>query len=594
MQRLKPAIRSRKVTLALSLGTLLLVLSPQPVQAAPGDPDLSFGTDGKVTTNIGTGFSSAKALALQADGRIVVAGSAPNNAPQMEDMGHQGGNNDDFGIVRYNSDGTLDNTFGTDGRVTTTFGHNDIASAVAIQADGKIVAAGSNNHVFLLGRYSTDGTLDPTFGAGGQVITDSGFNGDKGNGVVIQPDGKIVIAGYAETGTTNIWDFFLARYNSDGSLDTTFGGDGTVRTDFNNNFDVAQSIALQPDGKIVVAGWSEPLFGSDPLIGANDDIALARYNPDGTLDFNFGMGGKVITDSGSDDFAFALRIQPDGKIVIAGDFYDGTDRFFSMWRYNSDGSLDTGFGTGGQILNNFSSSCGGGMSLDIQANGKIVTIQCQVVARYQSDGSLDNMFGTNGRVNIDFSGSAIALQTDGKIVVAGISNDDQVVARFLGDAVLNNPPSIPELVFPRDGQTGLGTTVNFGWLQSTDPDGDAVTYDFSYCENDSFTGCDPVNVSSLGHKGIFYAGLGAYGAGLLLFGIIGTGSIRGRRKRGLLIVATLMAGMLFVSCGSDGNPSDVSYTVSGLSPSTTYYWKVVADDGKGGTTESEIRSFNTK
>jgi uncharacterized delta-60 repeat protein len=320
-------------------------------------------------------------MALQPDGRIVVVG-------RFDDLNY----NVDFIVARYNSNGTLDTTFGSNGKVLTDFSgsntSNEIASAVAIQTDGKIVVAGSSDvndpGGFALVRYNSDGTLDPTFGSGGIVTTD--FNNGSIEGIkaiAIQADGKIVAAGYI-----NDDDFALVRYNSDGGLDTTFGGSGKVTTDFGSSSDTALDIAIQTDGKVVVVGHTVPL--------GQVDFAIARYNSDGSLDTTFGIGGKVITNfdtNGDDstfreDFAEALAIQEDGKIVVVGftsitiidgDTVTGGDNDLALARYNSNGSLDSTFGRGGKVITNFVLTSSGNRSDDyafavaIQKNdGKIV------------------------------------------------------------------------------------------------------------------------------------------------------------------------------------------------------------------------------
>jgi uncharacterized delta-60 repeat protein len=239
-----------------------------------------------------------------------------------------------FALARYNSDGTLDASFGAGGIVTTDFAASlTQAFSVALQPDGKIVAAGqtfiNGSLDFALARYNRDGTLDASFGTGGTVTTD--FAGersrqDRAFSVAVQPDGKIIAAGQA---TIRSFDFALARYNRDGTLDASFGTGGTVTTSFGNgSFDFARSVALQPNGKIVAAG--QVLF-----IGGFD-FALARYSRDGTLDASFGTGGTVTTDfAGSDDGALSVGVQPNGKIVAAGQAIIGGRILFGLARYES-------------------------------------------------------------------------------------------------------------------------------------------------------------------------------------------------------------------------------------------------------------------
>jgi len=225
------------------------------------------------------------------------------------------------------------------------------AFAIARQPDGKLVAAGTTyinyGTDFALARYNSDGTLDSSFGNGGKVTLNFG-PWDQGTSVAVQQDGKIVIAG----GANNVYtDFGLARYNSDGTLDSSFGVSGIVITQFESpQFGhvsaTPYSMVLQQDGKIVLAGVGN--------IDGGEGFALARYNSNGTLDPSFGTGGKVTTEFGtlqqgfSWAFANSLALQVDGKIVAAGSAYLGQSENFALVRYNSDGTLDSSFGTSGQ------------------------------------------------------------------------------------------------------------------------------------------------------------------------------------------------------------------------------------------------------
>ncbi|MDX3248117.1 calcium-binding protein [Streptomyces sp. ME18-1-4] len=410
------------------MGAALVLFCPGIALAAPGDLDPTFGTGGKVITNFGgTDFATS----VQADGKIVAAGFT------------SAGGANDFALARYNTNGSLDTTFGTGGKVTTDFGGtNDGAHAVAVQPDGKIVAAGQSGSGFTLdfalARYNTDGSLDTTFGTGGKVTTSFGASFNQAFGVVLQTDGKIVAAGTTNAGAGD--DFAVARYNTDGSLDTSFGTGGLVTTDFGTgSSDEASGVALQSDGKIVLAGSSDS--------GGTEDFALARYNTDGSLDTTFGTGGKVTTSFGGNEFADGVVVQTDGKIVAAGFTNAGGTQDFALARYNTDGSLDTTFGTGGKIVTNF----GGddvALGVALQTDGKIVAAgftnaggtQDFALARYNTDGSLDTCFGTGGKVITNFGGTdradGVTVQTDGKIVAAGRSNAggtfDFALARYLG------------------------------------------------------------------------------------------------------------------------------------------------------------------
>jgi uncharacterized delta-60 repeat protein len=397
-----------------------------PALAAPGDIDTSFGGDGKVTTNFTADFDGAEGVAIQADGKILAAGTS-------------GGKK--FGLARYETDGTLDTSFGGgDGKVSTDLTAGpDAANGVAIQADGKIVAAGIANiegadPKFALARYNADGTLDTSFSSDGIVRTNFTPGFDAANDLGIQADGKIVAAGFAGSGNAR---FALARYNTDGTLDTSFGGDGKVRTNFTAGFDAAGGMDIQANGKIVAAGFTG---------GPNTMFALARYNTDGTLDTSFGTDGKVTTNfTPGADGANSAAVQTNGKIVAAGLAGDA-DTKFALARYNVDGTLDTSFSSDGKVRTNFTGDFDTANDLAIQADGKVVAAGFAgganttfALARYETDGTLDTSFGGDGRVTTNFTADfdaafALALQADGKIVAAGFAegaNPRFALARYL-------------------------------------------------------------------------------------------------------------------------------------------------------------------
>ena len=345
---------------------------------ADGSPDTTFGTDGIVSSTLSPATTRAD-VAIQADGKIVVTDS-------------------DYTVTRYNSDGSLDTSFGSGGSAATTLDY--FASSVLIQADGKIVVSGSD---FELARYDSNGNLDPSFGVGGKVSTS--FDG-QGFGLVGQPDGKLIVAGNVFTGGHD--DFAVARYNIDGSLDTSFGAGGEVSTSFGPTNDEAFSVTLQADGKIVVAGASD----------SSKHLALARYNVDGSLDASFGSGGMLTTTvpNGFGEAAKSVKIQPDGKILVAGySFVVGSKTDFVLVRYNSDGSLDSSFGTGGEVATDLGSRSDAANSIVLLADGKILVVGTTgdgpigsapdqpgldfALARYNSDGSLDTSFGAATALN---------------------------------------------------------------------------------------------------------------------------------------------------------------------------------------------------
>jgi uncharacterized delta-60 repeat protein len=382
----------------------------------------------------------AYALAIQQDGKIVAAGLSRRSNSAFD--------SDRFALVRYTSKGRLDAHFGRGGKVLTAFQHPSFSDAVAVQSDGRIVAAGGGVGGFELARYSRRGDRDRSFGGSGRVVTDFGLGKKaylRARALAVQGDGKIVAVGFSH--------FALARYLSNGKLDPTFGHGGTVLTRFYG--DGAAAAAIQADGKIVVLGASR----------------IVRYTARGKLDLSFGSSGVVRPRISLN----ALAIQADGNIVAAGGVQGPTHSAdFALVRYTPDGELDESFGDGGVALANFGADPtenteGSGevaSSVAIQADGKIVAagstdvrgVFCGgkhalraaasaaapdrrenmsicddfALARFNADGSLDTTFGQMGTVVTAFTccrsgaresaskAAAVAIQSDGKIVAAGL------------------------------------------------------------------------------------------------------------------------------------------------------------------------------
>jgi uncharacterized delta-60 repeat protein len=351
-----------------------------------GSLDLNFDEDGKVTTSIGANAAGA-GVVIQSDNKIVVAGTAGS----------------DFALARYNSDGSLDSDFGADGIVTTTFGVIAAGSGLVIQPDGKLVLAGTAGDDFAVARYNLDGSLDPGFDFDGVVTTGFGTAADAA-GAVLQPDGKIVLAGtVGESYYENC--FALTRYNLDGSLDAAFGGGGKVIAGYIGDYSYANAVTMQSDNKIIVAGFQGVYFGAT--------FTLLRFNPDGSLDTTFGEEGIVHTDlAGEYDYAYAVTMQPDNIIIAAGGAgifcqcdFPYTD--FGMARYHPDGSLYSVVTTDISGINDWV------YALLVQPDGKIVlaggglhvwggTPREFAVARYTPSGNLDTSFSNDGIVTTDF------------------------------------------------------------------------------------------------------------------------------------------------------------------------------------------------
>jgi uncharacterized delta-60 repeat protein len=417
-------------------------------------------------------------LTLDGDGKVVtdfgandmafgvaIQGDGKIVAAGASDAGPNPGN---FALTRYHPDGRLDSSFGSDGRVVTDFGANDIAFGVAVQGDGKIVAAGAsdagpNPGNFALARYDTNGGLDASFGSGGRVVTDFG-TGDLGRGVAIQTDGKIVVAGVSDAGP-NPGNFALARYKADGALDGSFGGDGKVVTDY-AGAEQARGVAIQRDGKIVAVGLSNG--GANP-----GNFALARYEFDGTLDRAFDGDGRVLTDFADGDLGFGVAIQSDGKIVATGISSIGANPTnVALARYDAYGSLDPAFDGDGRFVTDFG-AFDEAFSVAIQADGRIVTAGFSyaggappnfALARYHANGGLDSSFDGDGKVVTDFGAFdeafGVAIQADGRIVAAGFT---AVGANPFNFALARYLPAEPRPSPTNKAQCKHGGYVRFGF-----------------------------------------------------------------------------------------------------------------------------------
>jgi len=384
-----------------------------------------------VTTDINRSTDIANAVAIQADGKLIVVGQTYKNNDYS---------NEDFVVTRYNTDGTLDNTFGSGGRVRTDFpGLAAVPSSVIIQPDGKIVVAGGAFPTFTFRgnfevvRYNPNGSLDRSFGNGG-IVTTTFPQGSYAFDVALQSDGKIIAAGTVFVdfipGEPSNTDFALARYNPDGTPDATFGSGGQVSTDFVGMEDDAFSVLIQPDGKIVAVGSA-----NDPATYYN--FAAVRYLSNGVVDTTFGVAGKVTTDFGVGGFdrAQSAALQPDGRIVAAGFAIsqNGGVQNFAVARYTSSGVLDTTFSRDGITQIDFGSCCQSAYEVLLQSDGKIITVGYAntessdsdfLLARLNPRGSLDATFGVGGKVRTSFGdlnggANGAALQSDGKIVAVG-------------------------------------------------------------------------------------------------------------------------------------------------------------------------------
>jgi len=417
----------KNITFALTACMLLNSLS---ALSQPGTLDTSFSGNGKRTKPPGRGY----AVAIQPDGKILVAGSQTN------------GFSANLMVARYEPNGSFDESFGKKGKAIIDFGGYAEAYSITLQGNGKIVTAGTLMEDFAVVRFKRDGSLDSNFGVNGKVTTDFEGKRDEAKFVAIQPDNKILVIGTAFDSGGEQSKIALARYNPNGTLDNGFGKGGKVATTVTEvKFDYGSAFILQPDGKIVAAGYS---YG----INTQFDFTLVRYQPNGKVDSSFGTNGFAITDFNGYDLATAIGVQQNGKMIVAG-YSDFFNSVIDLARYTKNGLLDSSFGTKGKVITSVGGISDQVHSMAIQPDNKIVIAGSSVngpntdfvLVRYKPNGNIDKSFGNNGIVLTDFKNydyaQAVTLQPDGKIVAVGLSGTqetDVALARYNADDVLHN------------------------------------------------------------------------------------------------------------------------------------------------------------
>jgi uncharacterized delta-60 repeat protein len=411
-----------------------------------GELDASFGTDGLVLAPVGSGVDLGYSLAVASNGKFYLGGFVYST---------QGC---DPGIVRFNSDGTLDDTFGDNGKVITILSNGcDALNGIAVQADGKILAVGSKQNAtdpdLIVLRYTEDGDPDATFGTGGQVVLTYGGQADYALKVALQPDGKILVVGH--TIISNLSVMTVSRLNTDGTLDNSFSSDGWLATDFAVNDALGQWITVQPDGKILAGGYT---------LGADLDFAIACFLPNGELDTDFGIGGYAITAFGpnDDDFSAGVALQPDGKFVVCGATRaTGDDYDMALVRYLANGTLDAGFGTGGRVITAPNPDSGDDwQSVALQSTGKLVACGTSgtglTVGRYLTDlqtGLAEEREG-GGALTVfpnpiqDHATVQLELKNPGSISAALFAADGRWCASVLGPTYVPAGPTNLRLELP--------------------------------------------------------------------------------------------------------------------------------------------------
>ena len=441
--------RCKNIASIFALLTMIasVVLLPTAL-AAPGDLDTSFGAPNGFVLLPEAQFVD---VALQSDGKIVAVGSKPTaigNPPLI--------------VARFNPDGSIDPSFGFSGVVTVTPSLE--GRSVAIQADGKILALSQTDPGgnFLVTRLNTNGTLDLSFGLNGSRTIDFDGGGDVPQSIAIGPGGTIVVMGTRLFSNDQVSppiveiDVAVARLLSNGSLDPSFGSDGTIATEPGFGAD----LALLPDGRIIVANF------------IMSDFAAMRYNANGTLDTTFGGGDGIATAdiAGGLDAGLAVAVQPDGRVIVAGNA-EVTPILHAeaLARFDANGILDPSFGGDGKITSSQTFQRVTALAVTLQADGDIITVGNAgfgvdssdvraFLSRYTSSGTPDTSFGGTGTVFTDFPGNAtafpsLALQNDGKIVIVGDSFVGSplsalgLVARYNGDGTPPPPPPPPPVVF---------------------------------------------------------------------------------------------------------------------------------------------------
>lgn len=356
-----------------------------------GSLDSTFGNNGKVTIPVGTAKSFATDIALQEDGKIVLGARTYDNV------------SGDIALVRLTPDGVLDNTFGTNGIVVANSGNSDVSSSLLIAEDGKIYLGGDSNETFSVTRFDADGTLDTTFGSNGWAIIPFVNNKSYLQKMVFQEDGKIVLAGFS-INNEGRYQMTVARIHPDGSLDSEFATNGQLVYNIGIDQDLLTAVGIQSDGKIVVGGHT--YIHNRPRL--QYDFAIMRLNTDGSFDTSYGTNGvttvKLVEEA---NYTNDLVIQADDKAILAGRTVLWAEYDFAMMRFTTQGELDTSFGDGGTVKTDINNREDQGHAIALQPDNKIIFVGYSyaaggdssdfVMVRYHNDETMDV---ADGQINL--------------------------------------------------------------------------------------------------------------------------------------------------------------------------------------------------
>lgn len=472
-----------------------------------GDFDTTFGNNGYVITSVNNNFNTASANTIQADGKILVTGQIKMSSQ-----------NYNIGIIRLNSDGSLDESFGENGIVVTEINNKKaFPNNIFVLNDGKILITGyletSLEYGLMLLRYNPDGSLDSSFGENnGYTVVNINQKTNVAEAAFIQEDGKIILGGHSN------FTFATYRFNKNGTVDQTFGNNGMVNENhFTSPINFIKSIVVQNDGKIVAGGFVNGAGGYN--------FAMVRYEETGNIDTSFGDNGIIAQSVGEGhDFITSLALQDDGKIIAGGHKWIANEPVkydFIVARYNSDGSLDSSFGENG--IGSGSAVDGGNYILNIklQTDGKIVAVgQTQVgdtwkstLIRFNDKGVLDNAFGNNGVatgmiVEPESSFNHVSIQDDGNIITSGFAYVNNsfykfITARYIGGNLSTIDESISKLEFkiypnPTTDIINIESSINFDYYEIIDASGRVI--------NNNAVNNSKINVKSL-NKGIYFINL---------------------------------------------------------------------------------------